>query len=294
MVAITEKLAEVRRVLDRRKSELAELERDTSKLEAVVPPFVRLDYGDAVTLLQKKGSTVKWGDDLGAEDESLIVEDYERPVFVMNYPKEAKAFYMKENPADPRTVLCDDCLAPEGYGEIIGGSQREDDHDKLLHRIKEEGLPLSFPGTAANFGALYQCTDALLLARAIAWMSSDSRCANQAFNIINGDYIRWRNLWPVFAEYFGMEPGPVEMMRMADAMPGKKSVWERIVRKHDLAPTPYKRTALWSYGDFVFEPGYDIISDTTKARLFGFHEALDTQRMFIDLFDYYRQHRIIP
>jgi len=104
----------VRRVLDRRKPELAELERDTSKLEKVVPPFVRLDYTDAITLLARKGSETKWGDDLGAEDESLIVEEYDRPVFVMNYPKQAKAFYMKENPADPRTVLCDGCLAPEG------------------------------------------------------------------------------------------------------------------------------------------------------------------------------------
>ena len=71
-----------------------------------------------------------------------IVEGQDRPVFIFNYPKEAKAFYMKENPADPRTVLCDDLLAPEGYGEIIGGSQREDDHDKLLARIKHEGLPV--------------------------------------------------------------------------------------------------------------------------------------------------------
>ncbi|MFL5577142.1 MAG: asparagine--tRNA ligase [Gemmatimonadaceae bacterium] len=132
----------VQRVLDRRKKELAELERDTSKLESVVAPFPRLSYSDAIPILLKKGSQIKWGDDLGAEDEALLVADYDRPLFVYNYPKEAKAFYMKENPEDPRTVLCDDLLAPEGYGEIIGGSQREDDHDKLLHRIQEEGLPV--------------------------------------------------------------------------------------------------------------------------------------------------------
>ena len=84
---------------------------------------------------------MQWGDDLGAEDEALLVQDYDRPIFVMDAPKEAKAFYMKENPDDPRTVLCDDCLAPEGYGEIIGGSQREDDYDKILHRLREEKLP---------------------------------------------------------------------------------------------------------------------------------------------------------
>jgi len=163
----------VRRCLDRRKAELAELERDTSKLENVVPPFVRLDYTDAIKLLERKGSETKWGEDLGAEDESLIVEEYDRPVFVMNYPKEAKAFYMKENPADPRTVLCNDCLAPEGYGEIIGGSQREDDHDKLLHRIKEEGLPLDAYGwylDLRKYGTFVHSGFGLGLERTVAWI----------------------------------------------------------------------------------------------------------------------------
>ena len=163
----------VRRCLDRRQPELKELERDTSKLDKVVTPFVRLDYGDAVSLLQRKGSPVKWGEDLGAEDESLIVEDYDRPVFVMNYPKEAKAFYMKENPADPRTVLCDDLLAPEGYGEIIGGSQREDDHDKLLARIKEEGLPLDAYGwylDLRKYGTFVHSGFGLGLERTVAWI----------------------------------------------------------------------------------------------------------------------------
>src|SRR5438552_12836426 len=136
----------VARVLERRSAELKELERDTAALESVKPPFHRISYTDAVTRLQGKGSTVKWGEDLGAEDESLLVEGHDRPVFIYNYPKEAKAFYMKENPSDPRTVLCDDLLAPEGYGEIIGGSQREDDYDKLLKRIKEESLPLDAYG----------------------------------------------------------------------------------------------------------------------------------------------------
>ena len=163
----------VRRCLDRRQAELKGLERDTSKLANVVTPFARLDYGDAVALLQKKGSAITWGHDLGAEDESLIVEEYDRPVFVMNYPKEAKAFYMKENPADPRTVLCDDLLAPEGYGEIIGGSQREDDHDKLLARIKEEGLPLDAYGwylDLRKYGTFVHSGFGLGLERTVAWI----------------------------------------------------------------------------------------------------------------------------
>jgi len=130
----------VARVLDRRKQELAELERDTAALERVQAPFPRVSYTDAVAKLNALGSDIKWGDDLGGDDETLLAKEYDRPLFVFNYPKGVKAFYMKENPADPRTVLNNDCLAPEGYGEIIGGSQREDDYDRLLARIHQQGL----------------------------------------------------------------------------------------------------------------------------------------------------------
>jgi asparaginyl-tRNA synthetase len=163
----------VRRALDRCAAELAELERDVAKLQAVVAPFPRIDYGDAVATLQGKGSAIQWGDDLGAEDEALLVADHDRPVFVVNYPKEAKAFYMKENPADPRTVLCDDCLAPEGYGEIIGGSQREDDYDRLLHRIREEGLPEDAYGwylDLRRYGTFVHSGFGIGLERTVAWI----------------------------------------------------------------------------------------------------------------------------
>ncbi len=131
----------VARVLENRRTDLDILERDVAPLEAVVPPFDRISYSDAVEFLSSKGSQTQWGDDLGAGDEAVLVEGREKPLFVYDYPKSAKAFYMKENPEDPRTVKCNDMLAPEGYGEIIGGSQREDDHDHLLARIREEGLP---------------------------------------------------------------------------------------------------------------------------------------------------------
>ncbi|MBI1809661.1 MAG: asparagine--tRNA ligase [Gemmatimonadetes bacterium] len=163
----------VGRVLERRQAELKECERDVSKLESVKTPFPRIDYSDAVATLQKKGSKVQWGDDLGAEDEALLVEDYDRPVFVMNYPKEAKAFYMKENPADPRTVLCDDCLAPEGYGEIIGGSQREDDLEKILHRLREEKLPeeaYDWYLALRKYGTFPHSGYGLGLERTVAWI----------------------------------------------------------------------------------------------------------------------------
>jgi asparaginyl-tRNA synthetase len=130
----------VDRTIARRAEELKELERDTAPLERVQPPFHRIAYSDAVVKLNQLGSDITWGADLGGDDETLLAQQYDRPVFVYNYPKGIKAFYMKENPDDPRTVLNNDCLAPEGYGEIIGGSQREDDLDRLTARIREQGL----------------------------------------------------------------------------------------------------------------------------------------------------------
>ena len=163
----------VERVLTRRRAELVELERDVTKLEPVVPPFPRLDYTDAVEILRARGSAIEWGADLGAEDEAILVEGADRPIFVCNYPKEAKAFYMKENPADPRTVLCNDCLAPEGYGEIIGGSQREDDYDRLRARIVAEGLPVDAYGwylDLRRYGTFVHSGFGLGLERCVAYI----------------------------------------------------------------------------------------------------------------------------
>ena len=131
----------VQRALDRCGPELEVLKRDLTTLERVQPPFPRISYSEAVDRLNAEGRDFEWGRDLGAVEETTISGWFDRPVFVYNYPKGAKAFYMKENPDDPRTVLCNDLLAPEGYGEIIGGSQREDDFDRLLERIREEELP---------------------------------------------------------------------------------------------------------------------------------------------------------
>jgi asparaginyl-tRNA synthetase len=130
----------VARALERRREELKELERDPAPLERVTAPFPRISYSDAVVKLNTLGSDMQWGQDLGGDDETLLAQEYDRPVFVFNYPKQVKAFYMKENPHDTRTVLNNDCLAPEGYGEIIGGSQREDSYDRLLERIRAQGL----------------------------------------------------------------------------------------------------------------------------------------------------------
>ncbi|HET7378399.1 MAG TPA: asparagine--tRNA ligase [Gaiellales bacterium] len=163
----------VRRCLERRRSELAELERNLAPLEACVPPYHRISYTDAVEKLKGLGADIEWGRDLGGDDETLLAQQFDRPVMVYNYPKAVKAFYMKENPADPRTVLNNDMLAPEGYGEIIGGSQREDDYEKLRARIKAEGLPEEAYGwylDLRKYGTFVHAGFGLGVERTVAWI----------------------------------------------------------------------------------------------------------------------------
>ncbi|MSO36061.1 MAG: asparagine--tRNA ligase [Acidobacteria bacterium] len=131
----------VARVLDRRQKELKTLERNTSKLEAVKAPFPRLHYDEAAKILLAKGLPFQVGGDLGGTDETVLSEQFDRPVCVTHYPAAIKAFYMKPDPNEMDKALCVDVLAPEGYGEIIGGGQRLDDLDLLLQRIKDHGLP---------------------------------------------------------------------------------------------------------------------------------------------------------
>ena len=163
----------VARCLERRTSDLAELGRDLAPLERVKPPFHRISYTDAVEKLKALGADMEWGRDLGGDAETLLAKQYDRPVFVYNYPKAVKAFYMKENPADPRTVLNNDCLAPEGYGEIIGGSQREDDYEKLRARIRAEGLPeesYSWYLDLRKYGTFVHAGFGLGVERTVAWI----------------------------------------------------------------------------------------------------------------------------
>ncbi len=131
----------VGRVLETRRAELAALERDTSRLERVVAPFPRITYDEAVSLLQKRGNPIQPGDDFGGDEETMLSNEFDRPVIVHRYPRAIKAFYMQNDPARPDLALCMDVLAPEGYGEIIGGGQRIHEYDKLMARIQEHKLP---------------------------------------------------------------------------------------------------------------------------------------------------------
>ena len=131
----------VARALERRREELKTLERDLSKLEKCAPPFPRLAYDDAVNMLKEKGSEIAWGSDFGGTDETILSGSFDRPILVHRYPSHVKAFYMQPDPARPEVALCVDMLAPEGYGEIIGGGERAADERLLLRRIDEQKLP---------------------------------------------------------------------------------------------------------------------------------------------------------
>lgn len=131
----------VTQVLEKNKEELKILERDILPLENITKPFYKITHKDAVKKLQELGSDIKDDDDLGGDDETILTKQYDNPIFITHYPKDVKAFYMKRDTKDNSRVECADLLAPEGYGEIIGGSQREDDFDELLKRIKEHNLP---------------------------------------------------------------------------------------------------------------------------------------------------------
>ena len=131
----------VGRVLEARRTELATLERDVSKLERVKPPFPRITYEEAIALLQKKGNPIQPGDDFGGDEETMLSNEFDRPVIVHRYPSSIKAFYMQNDSERPELALCMDVLAPEGYGEIIGGGQRIHEIEKLVARIQEHKLP---------------------------------------------------------------------------------------------------------------------------------------------------------
>ncbi len=131
----------VGRVLDRRRRELTVLERDVARLEAVQAPFPRISYDEAAALLKAQGLPFEWGGDFGGPDETALSQRFDRPVLIHRYPSAVKAFYMKPDPERPELALCVDMLAPEGYGEIVGGGQRLDDLDLLLKRIEAHGLP---------------------------------------------------------------------------------------------------------------------------------------------------------
>ena len=159
---------------------------------------------------------------------------------------------------------------------------------------RELGCALDFPGPEGAYRSLTQVTSIELLARAAAWMAIEPECANQAFNVTNGDVFRWCRLWPRIAEAFDMACGSVRPLRLAAAMQGREAVWERVRERYGLAPRSLSEVANWSYLDATLERTWDEILSTAKARSFGFHDWADSEARLLALIGEYRAAKILP
>ena len=159
---------------------------------------------------------------------------------------------------------------------------------------KELGLPLRFPGKPGAFDTLLEMTDAGLLARATVWAATNPQCANQAFNITNGDLFRWNEMWPKIARFFEMEVAPPLTMSLSTVMADKAPLWEKMKEKYGLVDHSYDAVSSWPFGDAVFGWDYDFFADGTKARRLGFHDYVQTDEMFFSVFRDMREQRIIP
>jgi len=165
-----------------------------------------------------------------------------------------------------------------------------------LHAVvsRELGLPLRFPGNPAAFSAIYQFTDARLLARAMLWAATHTACENQAFNITNGDYERWENIWPALAACFGMDAGPVQTLKLAETMPDKEALWSAMRRKYGLREHRLSELVDWRFADWSYSNGFDQMSSVVKARRAGWNEVQDATTMFAELVAELVEHRLIP
>lgn len=159
---------------------------------------------------------------------------------------------------------------------------------------KRLGIPLRFPGSPGAYTSLIEMTDADLLAKATVWAATNPASANQAYNITNGDMFRWSSMWPKIAAFFDLDVAPPLPMRLADVMADKEELWNAMVADHGLQPTPYSAVSSWEFGDFVFSWDYDVIADTSKSRRAGFHDYVETEAMFLSIFQSMRDQRLIP
>ncbi len=159
---------------------------------------------------------------------------------------------------------------------------------------KELGLPLRFPGKPGTYDAVYQVTDAELLNKAMVWCATTDSAGNEVFNITNTDFFRWRNVWPKLARIFGMEMADPQTISLTEFMADKGPLWESMVEKHGLQRIPYNDLVAWPFADYVFGTDWDVMTDTLKIRLAGFHEAVRSEEMFLRMFQEFRDARVIP
>jgi nucleoside-diphosphate-sugar epimerase len=188
-------------------------------------------------------------------------------------------------------------LRPHGvWGFAVGGQLSMMNTIAVYATLmKHLGEPLHFPGKPEAFDALYQCTEAALFARGMVWAATAPAAANQAFNLTNGEFIRWRHAWPMIAEWFGMSVGDVVPMDLARIMADKEPMWAELCRAHDLRPYRLADLVHWeSASAFIFNASWDQMSSMTKARLAGWHEVVETYEMFRRQFSRLVQERVIP
>jgi nucleoside-diphosphate-sugar epimerase len=159
---------------------------------------------------------------------------------------------------------------------------------------KELGLPLRFPGKPGAWRSVYQVTESAHMANAALWAATEPRCANQAYNITNGDTFRWCNLWPRIAEVFEMPWAEPQTISLVAHMADKAPLWEAMVKKHGLRPFRFDELVAWPFGDYVFACDWDVMSSVTKSRLHGFHDVVDSDEMFVRLLRRFRAERIVP
>ncbi len=257
-----------------------------SNLVTALEPVARLQHIHAV-----HGSKY-YGHQLGPVGE-LLREDASPRAPGMNYYFKQEDFLRERSRGQqwsyttsrPHT-FCDPAIdQPRSIGLVIA----------VYAAIQRElGAPFDFPGSAAAYQVRTQFTDLALLARAVAWMAQEPRCANQGYNVVNGDYPRWSELWPRFAAGFGLAAGVPRKIRLAEHMADKSEIWAAIIRKHALRPTRLDTLALWAYGDYTLSPEWDVMSAMSKARARGFQEAIDSGAMFCRQFEHYRATKIIP
>jgi nucleoside-diphosphate-sugar epimerase len=159
---------------------------------------------------------------------------------------------------------------------------------------RELGLPLRFPGAPGAFRAVYQFTDARLLARAMVWAATTPACANEAFNMTNGELERWENIWPSLAATFGMKPGPVQSINLVRTMADKEPLWEAMCRKYELRSYSPSQLVSWEFADWSYSNSFDQMSSLAKARRAGWKESLEAEPMFRDLIARLISDRVIP
>ena len=159
---------------------------------------------------------------------------------------------------------------------------------------KELGLPLRFPGKPGAYNTVYQVTESSHFASAALWAATEAKCANQAFNITNGDYFRWRTVWPKIAAVFDMKVGEVQTISLTRHMADKAPLWERMANRYGLKRFDYDQLVAWPFADYVFGSDWDVMSDVTKSRQYGFDDVVDSEAMFERMLKRFRDEKVVP